>query len=212
MSYFKKRLNVILGDSFLSLSVLVTVVCCFLHAYQFWRSGFHYQPLVRLVFAAAFPFIVFFGGRLASYWCFYAYACVLIWIVTFQNYTAFVIVVLFTLLVPRMRIPTLVFYGVEVFVAASVRHFTPIHVLIHFSNCCLIYFALYFLVKPSVQNKKLNLKYDERLLLEELRSGKLQKEISLFSPNTTSSKLKQARQRNGCATTDELLQRFVAES
>ncbi len=72
----------------------------------------------------------------------------------------------------------------------------------------LIYYSLKFLIKPSLLKRKLDLTVDETSILEELSNGKQQKEIEQFSQNTVSRKLKKARERNGVATTDELIKRF----
>ena len=60
--------------------------------------------------------------------------------------------------------------------------------------------------------EKLNLKDDEKKILTELKSGKLQKEIEGFSEQTITAKLKNARERNMCETTSELLAKYSLET
>lgn len=56
--------------------------------------------------------------------------------------------------------------------------------------------------------KPLNLEPDEEKIISELAKGKLQKEIDLFSHVTISKKLKEARERNNCISTDELVTKY----
>ncbi len=64
-------------------------------------------------------------------------------------------------------------------------------------------------VKPS---KTLNLKEDERYILDQLRAGKLQKEIEGYSEQSITAKLKNARERNMCESTAELLAKYTVEN
>jgi DNA-binding NarL/FixJ family response regulator len=59
--------------------------------------------------------------------------------------------------------------------------------------------------------EKLNLTEDEKAILSELAKGKLQKEIELFSEQTITHKLKNARERNMCNSTAELVSKFQSK-
>ena len=211
MNYFKKRLQIILNDSYLSITCIISFICIGLHAYQFIDSNFDYRPLVRLIFSCGFPLVVFFSGRTGSYWYWWIYANILGINTTFQNYTAFVIICIFISLVPKMKFPSLILYACEIVFVATVRDKTPVHIAIHICNCICIYYAIKYLLKPTVNKKKLDLTYDEVIILDELLKGKQQKEIEQFSQNTVTNKLKQARERNGIATTDELLKKYKGD-
>lgn len=52
---------------------------------------------------------------------------------------------------------------------------------------------------------------DERLVLEELAGGKLQKEILQFSENRVTQIIKNAMSRNLCKSKAELQQKYIAE-
>ena len=66
---------------------------------------------------------------------------------------------------------------------------------------------LQYVFKVNKPNK-LNLTEDEKKILDELAKGKIQKEIDLFSQQTISQKIKNARERNMCETTGELVEKF----
>lgn len=112
------------------------------------------------------------------------------------------------MLTPKMKYPALILYAIDIIVVATLRDKTPVHLAIHFGNCVLIFYAMNFLLKPSISSKKLELTSDEIYILDEMLQGKQQKEIQNFSANTVTNKLRSARERNNIATTDELLQKY----
>ena len=59
--------------------------------------------------------------------------------------------------------------------------------------------------------EKLNLTEDEKSILKEMADGKKQKEIDLFSQPTITTKLKNARERNLCTSTNELVYKYKSE-
>lgn len=209
MEYIYKRLQVIKDDSFLQIMIGFAIVFDGFHCYQFISSNFDYKPLLRLIMSGMLPMVIFFFGRKGLYWEFYVFANVIALYTTFQNYTAFVIITIFTMLNPKMKMPAIVLYVLEIVIIATLRDKTPVHIAIHFCNCMIMYYTLNYLLKPSVLKNKLELTTDETMIIEELLQGKQQKEIIGFSANTVTNKLKQARERNHIATTEELLQRYL---
>ena len=71
-------------------------------------------------------------------------------------------------------------------------------------------YASKYLFATKVQTTLL-LTDDERLVLEELAAGKLQKEITDFSENRVTQIIKNAMIRNGCKSKAELQQKYIAE-
>lgn len=59
--------------------------------------------------------------------------------------------------------------------------------------------------------EKLNLTEDERKIMDLKLEGKMQKEIGLWSEQTISAKMKSARERNLCETTEELMAKYAKE-
>ena len=77
-------------------------------------------------------------------------------------------------------------------------------------NCILFYTLAKYLFATKVQATLL-LTDDERTVLEELASGKLQKEITDFTENKVTQIIKNAMIRNACKTKAELLQKYITE-
>ena len=77
-------------------------------------------------------------------------------------------------------------------------------------NCILFYTLAKYLFATKVQATLL-LTDDERIVLEALAAGKLQKEITEFSENRVTQIIKNAMIRNGCKSKAELLQKYIAE-
>ena len=101
-------------------------------------------------------------------------------------------------------------YLVNVVISFSLKRLDIVAFLIH------IVYIFMFQIKMNYVfaiNKpdKLNLTDDEKAILSELAKGKLQKEIGLFSEQTITHKLKNARERNMCNSTAELLSKYKSE-
>lgn len=77
-------------------------------------------------------------------------------------------------------------------------------------NCILFYTLAKYLFAMRVQTILL-LTDDEKIVLEELADGKLQKEIEQFSQNKVTQILKNAMSRNNCKTKAELLNKYIKE-
>lgn len=111
----------------------------------------------------------------------------------------------------KIRMLILSLYGFAVIVKFSYKGL-EIPSMCIYVLCCLIFLVL---TEGLVQKKissELILTDDEKKILEQLRRGKHQKEITDFSKNTVTKKLKTARDRNNIATTQELIMRYIQET
>lgn len=208
MNYIKNRFYNLKNDKILLFSIIFNLMLFGLHHYQWMDSG-SYKPLVRMIFCLLYPLIIFFLGRNGFYYYFFVYGNFLALTCTFQNYTAFVILTIFTIYKPKMKYTTLILYVLDIIVISTLREKTPIHLAIHFINCIFVYFALTRTL--VVKYKKLDLLPDEIRILEKLAAGCAQKEIEFFSPNTVCNKLKAARIRNNFNSNDDLILAFINE-
>lgn len=169
-----------------------------------------------------FPLIVIFFGN-KGMWVFYFFTSIVNTLdISFNDFTALSAICILFLFVDKkykwLKFVTVISYFVSVFAVAYLHNKSPYHLFAHFIGCVMLVLTVYKLKhrndKSIVIHKELELTNDERLILEELKKGKKQKEIELFSPNTVTEKLKQARKRNGIelegtAGTEELLNRFT---
>lgn len=99
----------------------------------------------------------------------------------------------------------------NVFIAYSQKRLGITPFLIHVIYCVMFHIKMDYVFETHKPDK-LNLTEDEKKILAELASGKLQKEIEHFSQPTITQKLKNARERNLCETTADLLAKFTKSS
>lgn len=188
-----------------------------LHIYQFIDSGFAIQPLIRIIFCGAYPFIVFFFGSQAIPFIFLIFGYIIEQFANFTNYTSFLIVIMFIILHPKAQIPCIALYIVDVVIVCMHHNKDLVHFIIHIVNCAFIFFAsnkcLDFYHKNYIfEEKKLILDEVDVYILNELASGARQKEIKGYSENTVSKRLKKCRELNNCASNSELLLKFLHQS
>lgn len=101
-------------------------------------------------------------------------------------------------------------YLVNVFAAYTMKRLGITPFAIHLIYCVMFYTKITYVFAVN-KPERLNLTDDEKKILDELLAGKMQKEIELFSPQTITQKIKNARERNICETTAELLSLYSAE-
>lgn len=173
-------------------------------------SDIQYHAELRAAGCITIALLTFFFDRRGMAVGFVLYASSLIYINTFYNYGTIFFLLIAYGAYPKIKWPALVIYAINVFISFSLKKLIPIAILIHF-----IYLGLFLLitiliykVKPS---RTLNLKEDERYILNELMDGKLQKEIDRYSQQTITAKLKNAKERNMCESTTELLTVYALE-
>ena len=150
------------------------------------------------------------------------YAYTLIYFNTFFNFTSFFCVLFAIKSTPKLTIPALILYVVDVVVLFGQRNLVISALAIHFTWCIIftILFYIFFILKPkniftekSKQSvTKLNLNNDEKFILSELIEGKLQKQIEGYSVNTVTKHIKNAMERNNCNSKKDLLFRFMIEN
>lgn len=177
-------------------------------------SHFTYFSLVSRIL---FPFIAFIFGN-KGIWVFYFFTAIVKTLdITFDDFTALSCTCILFLFVPKkyrwLQVTTIVSYVISIFAVATLHEKNPYHLFAHFIGCMMLYLTVY---KLRYQNdtkfrkhEEPELTFDEKIILQELLQGKQQKEIEQFSPNTVTTKLKQARERNGVKTTDDLIELFL---
>lgn len=202
----KNKLINVFKDKLLIESIILWAALIALHIQQYIASGHDYRPLMRVIATALYPIFIITGGRKGLYWFFFCYGNMVAVTTTFQNYTAFLILTLFTLYVPSMKIPTLILYAVDIIIVATYRDKTPVHLAIHAINCTMIFQVINSLYKPI--RMKLHLTADEEIILKQLIEGKHQKEIDQYSQNTVTNKIKDAIRRNNLKNKEELIERY----
>ena len=138
------------------------------------------------------------------------YACVLVYINNFYNYATIFFMLVAIGADPKLKKVAPLVYLLNVFIAYTMKRLGITPFSIHLVYCLMFFTKIGYIFtvnKPS----KLNLTDDERKILDLKLQGKMQKEIGLYSQQTISAKIKNARERNMCETTEELVSKYRQE-
>ena len=181
-----------------------------LHVYENFVGNIEYHWYLRAGGCGVIAICIFLFGRKGLSYGLLIYSCTLIYINNFYNYATIFFMLIAIGANQKLKKPALIIYLVNVVVSFTLKRLGIIPFLIHVTYIFMFYTKIKYVFtvnKPS----KLNLTDDERKILDELAAGKLQKEIEMFSAQTVTAKIKNARERNLCSTTSELLALYTAE-
>ena len=205
----RKKLQIIRSDKVLLSVILIHLLLVFFHcAYSFFTDYWQCYVRAGFCFVIAGSTILFLRKGFAVTIAIYAY--VLLYFNRFFNYTSFLFVLFAIYSYPKIEKPALVLYAINLFVSFAVKNYAIMTLGINALNCILFYMLAKYLFATKVQATLL-LTDDERLVLEELAGGKLQKEITDFSENRVTQIIKNAMSRNLCKSKAELLQKYITE-
>ncbi|MBO7714437.1 MAG: hypothetical protein J6S85_12750 [Methanobrevibacter sp.] len=206
----KKRYEIIKSDKLLFSIFAIHLLLAFFHfAYTFYSDGV--QAILRCSFCFLIALATFFHLRKGFALSILLYGYVLLYFNNFFNYTSFLFLLFAVYCLPKIQKPALILYALNVFIAFSIRDLKILAFGIHAKNCLLFYICAKYLF-ATITPHILLLTNDERIVLDELAAGKLQKQIEQFSQNTVTRLLKNAMTRNKCNTKQELLNKYLNEN
>lgn len=210
--YLKKRLNHIKNDKIELYTLMIAAALSICHFVLFYESQ-TLSNLSSLFFCLVFLPINFFIGRKAYGPFFYIFSvAIMLTGGTYKNYSAAWFATLSIIVMkPRYKLPFVLFHTAITIAVCYMHQKTPIHLTVYILNALFLYVATIYFFKQNSRIEPLDLTDDERAILEEMKNGKQQKEITLFSVNTITKKIRDARTRNGLNTTAELLMRYINE-
>ena len=204
MNKIKKHFIELGKDKFLLMILALhcfLAVCHFCHSYM---SDIQYHGDLRFAGCLLIALLIVLFGRKGMAFGFVIYACSLIFVNTFYNYGSIFLMLISFGAYPKIRTPSIILYSICVVISFSLQKLLAFSVAIHFLYLILFWLCTKYVYKVNAP-QTLNLKDDEVYILSELAKGKMQKEIDGFSQQTITAKLKNARERNMCETTAELL-------
>ena len=205
----KKKYQILKSDRVLFSIFLIHLLLVFFHtAYSFYTD--YWQCYVRAGFCFLIAGSTFLFLRKGFSLSILLYAYVLLYFNNFYNYTSFLFVLFAIYCTPAMRKPALILYALNVFTALAFKGNEILTLGIHGMNCFLFYTCSKYLF-AAITPTTLMLTNDERIVLNELAKGKLQKQIDQFSPNTVTKLLKNAQERNHCKSKNELITKYLKE-
>lgn len=205
----RKKCQIIRSDRVLFSVIAIHLLLVFFHcAYSFFTD--YWQCYVRAGFCFLIAISTFLFLRKGFSITIALYAYVLLYFNRFFNYTSFLFVLFAIYSNPKIEKPALILYALNLFIAFAIKQYSIMTLGINGLNCILFYTLAKYLFATKVQATLL-LTDDERIVLEALAAGKLQKEITEFSENRVTQIIKNAMIRNGCKSKAELLQKYIAE-
>lgn len=210
IKFFSQRIELLKNDKKLSLIFFLHLLLIGLHVYENYVGDIEYHWYIRAGGCGLISFCIFFFGRKGLAWALMIYACVLVYINNFYNYATIFFMLVAIGADPKLKKVAPFIYITNVFIAFTMKRLGITPFSIHLVYCVMFYTKIGYVFaihKPET----LNLTHDEKLILEELAKGKMQKEIDLYSQQTISGKLKNARERNLLETTADLVQKFKNE-
>lgn len=208
----KKQCQLLKSDKVLFSIFLIHILLSFFHfAYSFYTLKPQLQSYTRAGFCLGIAMATFLFLRRGFSITILLYSCVLLYFNSFFNYTSFLFVLFAIYCTPKLEKIAIIFYALAVFVIFAFKDHSILTLGIHGLNCFLFYTCAKYLFSAHTP-ETLILTDDERLVLHELSTGKLQKQIQAFSQNTVTKHLKNAMERNLCKTKTELLHKFINEN
>lgn len=207
-----------LSDHFVVLSAVFSFLISALYFLKGFQSGFLWGTWIVIGMNLIYiPFVFIF--RQKSFPVFFLlYAVILIFLTAFEktlllnNFTPLFIVCIVIGLRPKWKWFSLAAYFSAICIAFALNEEPVICFLIHIVRSFWFILCVLYVLDNYFDRKKIVLYEDERKILDQLLDGKVyQKEVEGFSENTIYRKLKAARERNGCKTREELLEKYRDE-
>ena len=208
--WLRNRIELLKNDKQLLLIMVLHIVLIGLHVYENYVGSIEYYWYLRAGGCGLIALGIFFFGRKGLAFALMIFSCALVYINNFYNYATIFFMLIAIGANPKLRKVAPIVYIINVFIAFTSKRLGITPFAIHLIYCVMFYTKINYVFavhKPS----RLNLTDDERKILDELLAGKMQKEITLFSPQTITAKIKSAKERNLCDTTPELLTMYSAE-
>ena len=208
MSWLKSRIELLKNDKELAKIFFLHLLLIALHIYENYVGDVEYYWYFRAGGCGLISLFIFIFGRKGLSYALVVFSCSLVYVNNFYNYATIFFMLIAIGANPKIKKVAPWIYFVNMVISYTLKRLGIVPFLIHSVYCVMFYTKMNY-VFAIHKPEKLSLTDDERKILKELADGKLQKEIELFSQQTISQKLKNARERNLCETTSELVQKYA---
>lgn len=210
IKYFKQRVLLLKNDKELLEIMFWHIVLIGLHCWEYFKNGTEYYWYLRAAGCGIIAlFILLFGRKGLSYGL-VIFSCSLLYVNKFYNYATIFFMLIAIGANPKIKKSVLWLYFINVVISFSLKNISITGFLIHIVYVRMFKKKIDYVYKINKPNK-LNLTEDEKNILNLKLEGKMQKEMGLFSQQTITAKIKSARERNLCETTDELMAKYRQE-
>lgn len=210
LAKIKQKVELLRNDSELLKIFLLHIFLIGLHFYEYKTNCIEYYWYLRAGGCGVISLFIFLFGRKGLSYGLMLFSCTLVYVNNFYNYATIFFMLIAIGANPKLKKFAPWIYLINVVVSFSLKKLDIIAFLIHIVYVFMFQIKINYVFAVN-KPEKLNLTEDEKLILAELAKGKLQKEIDLFSEQTITHKLKNARERNMCNSTGELVEKFKQE-
>ena len=210
IKYFKQKVLLLKNDKDLCCIFLLHLLLIALHVYENYVGNIEYHWYLRAGGCGLISLGIFFFGRKGLAYGLLAFSCTLVYINNFYNYATIFFMLIACGANPKLNKFAPFVYLINVFVAFTLKRLGIVPFVIHCIYIVMFHTKLKYVFSIHKPNK-LNLTDDERKILDLKLEGKMQKEIDLYSQQTITAKIKNARERNLCETTEELMAKYAQE-
>ena len=210
MKWLKNRIELLKNDKELAKIFFLHLLLIALHIYEEYVGTIEYHWYLRAGGCAVISLMIFMFGRKGLSYGLVIFSCSLVYINNFYNYATIFFMLIAIGANPKIKKVAPWIYLVNVVIAYTMKRLGIIPFLIHCTYITMFYTKINYVFKVNTPDK-LNLTDDERKILDLKLQGFQQKEIDIFSQQTISAKMKSARERNLCETTEELMAKYAKE-
>lgn len=210
IKWFVTRVELLKNDKELAVIFLLHLLLIALHVYENYVGNIEYHWYLRAGGCGLISLGIFFFGRKGLAYALLIYSCTLVYINNFYNYATIFFMLIACGANPKIKNVAPWVYLVNVVISFTLKRLGIIPFLIHVTYVFMFQIKMKYVFQIN-KPEKLNLTDDERKIMDLKLEGKMQKEIDLYSQQTITAKIKSARERNLCETTEELMAKYAKE-
>jgi len=207
--WIKNRIKLLKNDTELAKLLFCHLLLIVLHYFEYRTTDVQYFWYLRAGGCALISVLIFFIGRTGLAYGLFIFSCTLVYINNFYNYATIFFMYIAIGANPKLRKAAPWIYILNVIISYKLKNLDIIAFCIHCVYTVMFGIKINYVFIPN-KPEVLNLTEDEKIILEELAKGKLQKQIEGYHQNTVTKYLRNAMDRNMCKTKTELLQKYIA--
>ena len=207
--WIKNRIKLLKNDTELAKLLFCHLLLIVLHYFEYRTTDVQYFWYLRAGGCALISVLIFFFGRTGLAYGLFIFSCTLVYINNFYNYATIFFMYIAIGANPKLRKIAPWIYILNVIISYKLKNLDIIAFCIHCVYTVMFGIKINYVFIPN-KPEVLNLTEDERIILEELAKGKLQKQIEGYHQNTVTKYIRNAMDRNMCKTKTELLQKYMA--
>lgn len=207
--WIKNRIKLLKNDTELAKLLFCHLLLIVLHYFEYRTTDVQYFWYLRAGGCALIAVLIFFIGRTGLAYGLFVFSCTLVYINNFYNYATIFFMYIAIGANPKLRKIAPWIYILNVIISYKLKNLDIIAFCIHCVYTVMFGIKINYVFIPN-KPEVLNLTEDEKIILEELAKGKLQKQIEGYHQNTVTKYLRNAMERNMCKTKTELLQKYMA--